>query len=179
MRVKFELTVTYENEEDAENLPSERIDRFEDALEIPSDMVNDEKLGFNRHSFGEIIFTLYVMTFAKGLQYGNSWQKRGEIRGPISNMDRKYDRVMNSIDQIESGGKNDPYPRVDGTADLAVYSLLYLSTFLREHYPAAFERWWKDEVQEFIEPYRPSLSFDKETDKEKTDKPIPMSKRIA
>ena len=153
MKVKFELTVTYENDEDSEEL-SERVDHFEDALSLPSDMVSDERLGFNRRSFGETIFTLYVMTFAKGIQYGNSWQKRGEIRGPISNMDRKYDRLMNSIEVWERTGKNDPYPRIDGSADLAVYAILYLSTYLREHYPAEFQKWWFEEVQNFTDRYR-------------------------
>jgi hypothetical protein len=153
MRVKFELTVSYETEDGPDRTALRDI--FKDVLEIPLELASDEKLGFNRRSFGETVFTLFVMTFAKGMQYGNSWQKRGEIRGPISNMDRKYDRVMNSIDLIENGGKNDPYPRIDGSADLAVYALLYLSTYLREHYPAAFERWWKDEVQNFLDRFRP------------------------
>lgn len=154
MRVKFELTVSYETEDGPDRTALRDI--FKDVLEIPLELASDEKLGFNRRSFGETIFTLYVMTFAKGMQYGNSWQKRGEIRGPISNMDRKYDRLMNSIDQWEQTGKNDPYPRIDGSADLAVYALLYLSTFLREHYPEAFERWWKEEVQSFLDRYRPA-----------------------
>jgi hypothetical protein len=151
MKVKFELTVTYEEED-----TPDYTERFKDVLEIPAELNSDERLGFNRRSFGETIFTLYVMTFAKGMQYGNSWQKRGEIRGPISNIDRKYDRLMNSIDQWESTGKNDPYPRIDGSADSAVYHLLYLSTFLREHYPEAFERWWREEVQSFLDRYRPA-----------------------
>jgi hypothetical protein len=150
MKVKFELTVTYEEE----GVP-EYTDRFKDALEIPFELNSDERLGFNRHSFGEMVFTLYVLAFAKGIQYGNSWQKRGEIRGPISNMDRKYDRLMNSIDQWEQTGKNIPYPRIDGSADLAVYALLYLSTYLREHYPEPFKEWWQNEVQSFLDRYRP------------------------
>lgn len=150
MKVKFELTVTYEEE----GAPG-YTDRFRDLLEIPSELNSDERLGFNRTSFGEMAFTLYVLAFAKSVQYGDSWQKRGEIRGPISNMDRKYDRIMHSIEQWEKAGINDPYPRIDGSADLAVYALLYLSSYLRKHYPETFEKWWAEEVQGFLDRYRP------------------------
>jgi hypothetical protein len=148
MKISFELKVTYEKE--GENPYT---DRFSDSLEI-ADKAEGEKLGFDARSFGETLFNLYLLVFAKTEQYGDSWQKRGEIRGPIANIDRKYDRIMRSIEMWTEEGKNDPYPRIDGTADLAVYSILYLSTFLRRHYPAAFERWWKDEMQDFIEHYR-------------------------
>ena len=157
MRVKFKLSVTYENE----NLPN-LIHNFQDVLEVPPELLDsDDRLGFNRKSFGEMAFTLYVLAFAKSIQYGDSWQKRGEIRGPISNMDRKYDRIMHSIEQWEKAGKNDPYPRIDGSADLAVYALLYLSTYLRAHYPEQFEKWWTEEVQGFLARYRPLHTVDK------------------
>ena len=55
-------------------------------------------IGFDRKAFGETLFHLYFLVFAKSAQYGDSWQKRGEIRGPIANIDRKYDRIMHSID---------------------------------------------------------------------------------
>jgi hypothetical protein len=55
-------------------------------------------IGFDRKAFGETLFHLYLLVFAKSAQYGDSWQKRGEIRGPIANIDRKYDRIMHSID---------------------------------------------------------------------------------
>jgi hypothetical protein len=55
-------------------------------------------IGFDRKAFGETLFQLYFLVFAKSAQYGDSWQKRGEIRGPIANIDRKYDRIMHSID---------------------------------------------------------------------------------
>ena len=154
MKITFKLSVIYEEENDAEHS-----DHFIDTLEIPTDLVSDAQLGFSRKSFGEMVFTLYMLVFAKGMQYGNSWQKRGEIRGPISNMDRKYDRIMNSIEKWEKTGKNDPYPRIDGTADLAVYSLLYLSTFLREHYPEEFAKWWAEEAQSFLDRYRPDRTL--------------------
>lgn len=153
MKVRFELTVSYEKEEGADRTAIRDI--FKDTLEIPEELDSDERLGFNRRSFGQMAFTLYVLAFAKSIQYGDSWQKKGEIRGPISNLDRKYDRIMHSIEQWEKSGKNDPYPRIDGTADLAVYALLYLSTYLREHYPEAFEKWWTEEVQVFLDRYRP------------------------
>jgi len=153
MKIKFELNIGYESENcDGE---TDHCDRFSDTLEIPDKLDNDAILGFNRKSFAEVIFNLYLLAFAKSVEYGDSWQKRGEIRGPISNIDRKYDRVMNSIEQWTNQGKNDPYPRIDGSADLAVYTLLYLSTYLRKHYPAAFDNWWRNEVQNFIDRYRP------------------------
>ena len=159
MKVKFELNVFYENEE-KEII---RADNFADILEIADALLEDEeKFGFDRRSFGEIVFTLYTLVFAKSVQYGNSWQKRGEIRGPIANMDRKYDRIMTSIERWVEEGKNDPYPRIDGSADLAVYAILYLSTYLREHYPEVFEKWWTEEVQVFLDRYRPLRSVDKE-----------------
>jgi hypothetical protein len=103
-------------------------------------------IGFDRKAFGETLFHLYFLVFAKSAQYGDSWQKRGEIRGPIANIDRKYDRIMHSIAQWEEAGTNDPLPRIDGSADLAVYCLLYLSSFLRKRYPEAYGKWWAEEI---------------------------------
>jgi hypothetical protein len=84
--------------------------------------------------------------------YTAPWQKRGDP-GPISNMDRVTLIMIHR--RREKAGNNDPYPRIDGSADLAVYALLYLSTYLRKHYPEAFEKWWTEEVQGFLDRYRP------------------------
>jgi hypothetical protein len=157
MKVTFKLNVIYEKEE-----TRERVDEFSDVLEIPDELDDDERFGFNRQSFGEMLFTLYLLVFAKSVQYGDSWQKRGEVRGPIANLDRKYDRIMKSIEQWQENGKNDPYPRIDGSADLAVYALLYLSTYLREHYPDAFEKWRTEEVESFLSRYRSLHAVEKQ-----------------
>jgi hypothetical protein len=161
MKISFELKIRYDNEG-----ACARTDLFSEILEIADNLDDDEKLGFDRKSFGEVIFYLYLLAFAKSVEYGDSWQKRGEIRGPISNMDRKYDRVMNSIERWISTGKNDPRARIDGSGDLAVYTLLYLSTFLKEHYPEDYKRWWNDELQVYIDRYRPLRSVAKETEED-------------
>jgi hypothetical protein len=163
MRIKFELNIDYERD-DRPPGQTDYSDNFSETLEIPDKLDDDGTLGFDRKSFGEVIFHLYLLAFTKSVEYGDSWQKRGEIRGPISNMDRKYDRIMNSIERWISTGKNDPWARIDGSADLAVYTLLYLSTFLKEHYPEDYKRWWHDELQAYIDRYRPLRSVTKETE---------------
>ena len=90
-----------------------------DELEFP-DHVEEETLGFDIEAFGELIFKLYLLTFCKGKNYGDSWKKRGEIRGCMANMDRKFDRISKSADDITEHGHNDPVPRLDGTGDLVV-----------------------------------------------------------
>jgi hypothetical protein len=126
---------------------------WEETLQFP-DNFNKEKLGFDAFSYGEMLFNLYRLALCKSYEYGGSWQKRGEIRGPVSNLDRKYDRIMSSIDTWVETGRNEPYPRVDGSVDLAVYVILYASTFLKEHYPKEYERWTRDELEAFIRRYR-------------------------
>jgi len=160
MKIKFELNIGYEKEDNPEGC-TDHCDRFADTIEIPDKLDRDDILGFDRKSFGEAIFYLYILAFAKSVEYGDSWQKRGEIRGPISNIDRKYDRVMNSIERWISTGKNDPWARIDGSADLAVYTLLYLSTFLKKHYPEDYMRWWHEELQAYINRYRPLHAVEK------------------
>ena len=127
-----------------------------DELEFP-DHVEEETLGFDIEAFGELIFKLYLLTFCKGKHYGDSWKKRGEIRGCMSNMDRKYDRISKSADDITDHGHNDPVPRLDGTGDLVVYGLLYLSSFLKQKYPKEFEEWLEKDVDGFIERYRAKI----------------------
>jgi hypothetical protein len=151
MKVKFKLSIEREGEKEFS---------LEDNVHIPEGL-REEDLGFDMHSFGEVMFNLFVLATCKSIQYGPSWKKRGELRGVAANLDRKWDRISKSFDDIEKRGLNDPAPRLDGTGDLAVYCLLYLSSFLRQQYPEAFERWWTEEIQTFIDRYRPLRSIER------------------
>lgn len=158
MKISFNLSVSYEHAA----LSGHHQDLFTDTLQFDDALDDDARIGFDRKAFGELLFNLYLLVFVKSAQYGNSWQRRGEIRGPISNIDRKYDRIMHSIQQWEEAGINVPDARIDGSADLAAYCLLYLSSFLKKQYPDAYGKWWAEEVQAFIDRYRViSLALEK------------------
>lgn len=87
--------------------------------------------------------------------YGSSWKGKGEYRGILANIDRKYDR-LDKIATDEVNGKMEKLPtetvltdeqklrvgesKIDAVADLANYCLLYM-TWLQEQHPGAFDHW--------------------------------------
>lgn len=87
---------------------------------------------------------------AKGIAYGNSWEKRGEM-GILHQIFRKMDRIENLVYTHEktglwaSGGESLP----ETVADLAVYALLWMSRFY-ETDPDNFQSWLHS-VKNFVE----------------------------
>lgn len=112
-----------------------------------------------------ILSLLTALQYDKEKTYGSSWKGKGEIRGIMANIDRKYDRI-DKITDDEIQGKRKTLPKdefnelteaqlqeigeskIDAVADLANYCLLYM-TYLRDTYPGAFEHW----VRRNIPPY--------------------------
>src|SRR5262252_146505 len=147
-KVSFNLTVKWEGRPDG----PEKLE-VKDEIYLP-DHATDTALGFKTFEFGRILLGLYVLAFCKGIGYGNSWCKRGEIRGVAANIDRKYDRLSQSFEDMERHNHNDPGPRIDGAGDLLVYCALYLSSWVKEKYPLEFKKWWEKELDSFIERWR-------------------------
>ena len=106
-----------------------------------------------------LVGLLLELQYNKEKYYGSSWKLKGEYRGIIPNIDRKYDRlniiVQNELDNPESvlakGDKpedmtNEQWDnlvgesKIDTVADLTVYCLLYL-TFLKNNHQGAFDTW--------------------------------------
>jgi hypothetical protein len=153
-KVSFRLTVNWEGRTDG----PEKLE-LTDEIEIPYHCT-DLSLGFKTFEFGRLLFNLYLLTFCKGIGYGDSWRKRGEIRGIAANIDRKYDRLSNSFSDMEVHAHNDPGPRIDGAGDLLVYCGLYLSSWVTEKYPALFKKWWEEDLTRFIDTFRRNPKYD-------------------
>lgn len=83
---------------------------------------------------------LAVLQDKKDKVYGGSWQKYGEKSSVFPNVARKFDRVANiMVNDIDPGDE----PIVDTVADLATYSLLWL-TYIMEHRPDDWEKWCEE-----------------------------------
>jgi len=105
-----------------------------------------------------IVDLLLAIQYDKEKHYGSSWKGKGEYRGIMANMDRKYDRldkmtqdelsgVIKSLEQVEEDlqkGTLDPSysveSKIDAVADLTNYGLLYM-TWIKEKFPLCFKMW--------------------------------------
>jgi hypothetical protein len=114
-----------------------------------------------------IVTLLMAIQYDKEGSYGSSWCGKGEYRGIMANIDRKYDR-LDKMTEDEIHGSLRPLheqeeilnenfdlygsqvgeSKVDAIADLAVYCLLYL-TYVKEKYPRVFQIW----VSRNVPPY--------------------------
>jgi hypothetical protein len=105
-----------------------------------------------------IVAMLMAIQYDKEGHYGSSWKGKGEYRGIMSNIDRKYDR----LDKMTKDEISDTIPslgvleeqlrtgtatasdvgesKIDAVADLTCYGLLYM-TWLRDTYPLVFKIW--------------------------------------
>ena len=77
------------------------------------------------------------LQYRKEGSYGRSWSKRGET-DVFFNTARKFDRLENMVlygshDEVGEG-------RIDTVGDLANYSLLWMTYFIRET-PSEFKKW--------------------------------------
>lgn len=120
----------------------------------------------------EIVTYLLSIQYDKEGGYGSSWKGRGEYRGIMSNIDRKFDR-LDKIVNDEIAGTRPKLPdspvltteeqeqvgesKIDAVADLAVYCLLYL-TWLREHKPGAFKLWVDKNVPKYLHDKIPFIT---------------------
>jgi len=120
----------------------------------------------------DIATLLLAVQYDKENHYGSSWKGKGEYRGIMANIDRKYDR-LDRMTQDEINGTRRPLPtasyeeltgkdvsdvgesKIDAVADLANYCLLYLS-YMREHYPGAFRIWIARNIPGYL---RDKLTF--------------------
>lgn len=71
----------------------------------------------------------------KNRGYGDAWRKRGELLSIFTNLARKYDRLVVSLDE---GRPSSDERILDTAADLCVYASKYL-TWLADEHPAAFD----------------------------------------
>lgn len=120
-----------------------------------------------------IVSLLLAIQYDKEGSYGSSWKGKGEYRGIMANIDRKYDR-LDKMTEDEIKGLRKPLPtssyqeltgqevqdigesKIDAVADLANYCLLYMS-FLRENYPGAFRVWVAKNVPQYLREKIPFL----------------------
>lgn len=141
---------------DVVNLDNDNILRWrEDLPKLPDNSKLDE-----------ILSLLTALQYDKELTYGSSWKGKGEVRGIMANIDRKYDRI-DKIIMDETEGKREKLPKVsfnelseedkenigeskiDAVADLANYCLLYM-TFMKDTYPGAFELWVRKNIPAYM-----------------------------
>lgn len=115
----------------------------------------------------EIITLLMAIQYDKEGHYGSSWKGKGEYRGIMANIDRKYDR-LDQITQMEIEGSikslqdlehalefNEidesevPENKIDAIADGTVYHMLYL-TFVKDNFPRVWNVWVKKNVPTYL-----------------------------
>lgn len=119
-----------------------------------------------------IVTLLMAIQYDKEGGYGSSWKGKGEYRGIMANIDRKYDRLdkmtqdeindmIPTLASIESFlGSGTPYEvgesKIDAIADLANYCLLYM-TYVREKYPKVFKVWVDKNIPQYLHDKIPFL----------------------
>lgn len=116
----------------------------------------------------EIVTLLMAIQYDKEGHYGSSWKGKGEYRGIMSNIDRKYDRLdnitnaeiqgtMNSL-AIQENMLKDNYElyseqigesKVDAIADLANYSIMYLG-WVKQNFPLVFQVWVDKNLPKYL-----------------------------
>ena len=114
-----------------------------------------------------IVSVLMAIQYDKEGHYGSSWKGKGEYRGIMANIDRKYDRLdkmtqdeivgrIPSLRNLEDGLTGGIYgsdevgeSKVDAIADLANYCLLYM-TYIKEQYPGLFKVWVDKNIPKYL-----------------------------
>jgi hypothetical protein len=114
-----------------------------------------------------IFSVLSAVQYDKEKGYGSSWKARGEHRGIMPNIDRKYDRLdkmtndelqgkIKSLIEWEKSLKDDTCPpdeipesKIDAIADLTNYSLLYM-TYVKDNFPLMFNAWVEKNVPKYL-----------------------------
>lgn len=122
-----------------------------------------------------IVTLLMAIQYDKEGFYGSSWKGKGEYRGIMANIDRKYDRLdkmthdeiegaIPTLGLLEDHLVKDRFTKeqvgeskVDAVADLANYCLLYL-TYIKENYPNVFQVWVDKNVPQYLADKIPFIS---------------------
>lgn len=115
----------------------------------------------------EVVTLLMAIQYDKEKHYGSSWKRKGEYRGIMANIDRKYDRLdkmtedeingcINTLGEWEEklkSGVSTPddvgESKIDAIADLSNYCLLYM-TYVKEHYPNVFKVWVERNIPQYL-----------------------------
>jgi len=115
----------------------------------------------------EIVTLLMAIQYDKEKYYGSSWKGKGEIRGIMANLDRKYDRldkmtndeiagVMDGLATLEKLLVNGTIKaelvgesKIDAIADLTCYGILYM-TYVRDNFPNIFKIWVDKNVPDYL-----------------------------
>ncbi|APZ82376.1 RNA binding protein [Bacillus phage vB_BsuM-Goe2] len=123
-----------------------------------------------------VVSALMAVQYDKEGTYGSSWVGKGEHRGIMPNIDRKYDRLdtmtANEIEgkaktlaQLESSFDNmnsnekeaaTAESKIDAVADLANYCLLYM-TFIKDNFPKMYNAWFEKNVPQYLRDKFPRL----------------------
>lgn len=115
----------------------------------------------------EIVTLLMAIQYDKEKYYGSSWKGKGEIRGIMANLDRKYDRLdkmtndeiaglmdglatleellVNGTIKAELVGES----KIDAIADLTNYGILYM-TYVKDNFPNLFKIWVDKNVPDYL-----------------------------
>ena len=112
----------------------------------------------------KIMELLSALQYHKEGDYGSSWKGKGEYRGIMANIDRKYDRLdimtqqeingerknLGQLDRdLSDSGVHPGESKVDAIADLANYCLLYM-TYIMDEYPNLFNEWVQTNVPAYL-----------------------------
>lgn len=118
-------------------LPDADIARAEAMIQPTLDALGGAPVRYDNAMLHLVTGQVLQMHHAKEGTYGNSWCRRGEL-GIFFNIARKFDRLENMVvhDRADEVGES----RIDTIADLATYSLLWLTLIMREH-PEAYRTW--------------------------------------
>lgn len=123
------------------------------------------------------VFTLLsAIQYHKEGGYGSSWKGKGEYRGIMSNIDRKYDRLDRMTERELDGTLKtlkeqeellardyDFYSqevgesKVDAVADLTNYGMLYM-TFIMDNFPNVFRLWVERNLPAYLRDNIPFVS---------------------
>lgn len=121
-----------------------------------------------------IVTMLMAIQYDKEGGYGSSWKGKGEYRGIMANIDRKYDRLdkmtqdeisgsRNTLSKIEEALTSGLMPiedvgesKIDAVADLTNYVLLYM-IYLKETYPLTFNIWVDKNIPKYLRDKIPFL----------------------
>lgn len=151
-----------------------------DMVPITKEVTTSEQIGMNIMAWSEglpsrpdnsnlppIVSILMAIQYDKEGHYGSSWKGKGEYRGIMANIDRKYDRLDKMTqDEVEGIATNlkkleaqlqcghisaDEVgeSKIDAIADLANYCLLYM-TYVKENYPGLFNVWVNKNVPKYL-----------------------------
>ncbi|WIT25876.1 hypothetical protein [Bacillus phage SPO1L1] len=129
----------------------------------------------NRKLF-PVVSALMAVQYDKEGSYGSSWVGKGEHRGIMPNIDRKYDRLdtmtaneiegkVKTLSQLEDSFDNmndserevaTAESKIDAVADLANYCLLYM-TYIKDNFPKMYKAWFENNVPQYLRDKFPPL----------------------